>query len=249
MVVFYPQQRRYNMFNISCMQIKTYPSPQPTYKNFRIKYAFGGNSSVISLSNGKSGIGSEHWLSENSELFLFSIDGDLVRTELSIPNENTKNTSSEHSSCWGEVKLRNPKHFLLEPTKLRNFSAERKEFTCLNFTPSSSVTHIHIKKDFSFIFSENKYCGYRLKNPIRYLCESVDENLDLIKEPNHAEYCLMEKYLAIMSDNRLDELNQNMESLVLELSKEISPHLKAIRCNRRRRIIEKSITVLLDFYL
>lgn len=52
-----------------------------------------------------------------------------------------------------------------------------------------------------------------------------------------------------MSDNRLDELNQNMESLVLELSKEISPHLKAIRCNRRRRIIEKSIIDLLDFYL
>jgi len=29
----------------------------------------------------------------------------------------------------------------------------------------------------------------------------------------------MEKYLSIMSDNRLDELNQNMEPLVLELSK------------------------------
>lgn len=126
---------------------------------------------------------------------------------------------------------------MLEPTKLRSFSAKRKELICLNFLPSSSVTHIHIKKDFSFIFSENKYCGYRLRNPIRYLCESADENLDLIKEPNHAEYCLMEKYLSIMSDNRLDELNQNMKPLVLELSKEISPLLTSIKCNRRRRII------------
>ncbi|MCL9658920.1 hypothetical protein L2088_29910 [Pseudomonas protegens] len=237
------------MLNISCMQIKTHPLPHTIYENFTIKYAFGGNSSVISLSNGKPGIGSEHWISENSEFFLFNIYGDLVNSELSVPNKNTKNNLSEHSSCWGEIKLKNPKHFLLEPTKLRNFNAEKKELTCLNFTPSSSVTHIHIKKDFSFIFSENKYCGYRLKNPIRYLCGSVDENLDLIKEPNHAEYCLMEKYLAIMSDNRLDELNQSMESLVLELSKEILPHLKAIRCNRRRRIIEKSIIELLDFYL
>ncbi|WOE77308.1 hypothetical protein RZO07_18435 [Pseudomonas protegens] len=236
------------MLSISHIQINPL-LPQTAYKDFKINYAFGGNSSTISISNGNSGIGSEHWISENSELFLFSPDGNLVKFQLSTPNKNIKSTLSKKSSYWGEITLKNPKPFLLEPTKLRCFSAKRKELICLNSPLSSDVDYIYIKKDFSFIFSENNYCGYRLKNPLRYLCESVDENLGLIKEPNHAEYCLMEKYLSIMSDNRLDELNQNMELLVLELSKKISPHLISIRCDRRRKVIEKSITELLDFYL
>jgi len=154
MVAFYPLQRRYNMLNISCMKIKTSPLPQTTYKDFRIKYVFGGNSSIISISNGKSGIGSEHWISENSELFLFSADGNLARSEFSIPNRNIKNTLIDGSSYWGELTLKNPKPFLLEPTKIRNFSAIRKELTCLNFTPSSNVDYIYIKKDFCFIFQK-----------------------------------------------------------------------------------------------
>ena len=237
------------MLNISYMKIKTQLLPPPIYNEFLIRFVFGGNSSLISISNGTSGIGSEHWTLQESERFLFNDDGKLVELELSIPNRNADIHLIESSSCWGEVLYPKPKPFSVSPTKFRNFRALEKDLTCINFTPKGSVNYIYIKEDFHLIFSDGRYCGYRLKNPIHYLCETVDENPRLAIEPDEAEYKLMGEYFSIMSDNKLDELNQNMTLLVLELDSKITPRLGDIQCTRRREIIKRSLVDLLDFYL
>ena len=137
---------------------------------------------------------------------------------------------------------------MVTPTKFRELSAQRKELTCLNFVPVGDVDYVFVKEDFYLVFSGGKYCGYRLRNPIRYLCESLDEDLGLITEPDDAEYYLMEEYFSIMSDDKFDELSQDMRLLVLELSSKITPQLRTIQCARRRKVVEKTIVELLDFY-
>lgn len=237
------------MFNISRMKIKTQLLPPPTYNDFVVRFAFGGNSSLISISNGESGIGSEHWILEESERFLFNTNGNLVLSELSVPNKNAHIHLTENSSCWGEIYYLDQKPFLVPPTKFRNFNAQERSLTCLNFLPIKSVDYVYIKEDFNFIFADEKYCGYRLHNPIRYLCETTDESLDFTMEPDEGEYKLMSVYLSVLSDNKLDKLNQNMASLIMDLSSKIAPRLGEIRCVRRRGIIERSLVDLMDFYL
>jgi hypothetical protein len=220
------------------------------YPDALITWSFGGNSSLVSLTiNNKRNTNAEHWITEPSDFFSFNDEGELTYLGLSVPGRNNELAIEAPVTMFGKLKLHNKLH-TVEPTTTRAFDPRNRTLTCINeqFTNERKYSLIKLKDDINIILAGSHYIGYVLSNPLNYLTDNTNDSIDSSCPADDDEYNLMKIFFEIMSDNRVEELNDNMALVTIELSNAILPNIHLIRSSFRKKIIKSSIEELLDFY-
>ncbi|WPN57902.1 hypothetical protein [Pseudomonas sp. P9_31] len=220
------------------------------YQDASITWSFGGNSSLISLTiNNKRNTNSEPWITEPSDFFSFNDEGKLTYLGLSVPGRNNELAIEAPVTMFGKLKLHNKLHSV-EPTITRAFDPRNRTLTCINkqFTNEHKYSFIKLKDDINIILADSHYVGYVLSNPLNYLTDNTNDSIDSSCPADDDEYSLMRLFFEIMSDNRVEKLNDDMALVTIELSNAILPNIHFIRSSLRKKIIKSSVEELLDFY-
>lgn len=225
------------------------PTKTIQYNNFKLRWSFDGNSSVISLfTHGESFLSTDHWISENSDLLSFDNDNELLSLDFLVPNYNDDIQISLNNILFGKVEIKNPE-YIIPPTNHRCFDPIEKRLTCF-YAVKKNTNHSILKlhDNFSLIISDNYYAGFILDNPIIFLTDDKEGEIDTNDIPNNDEYNIMAEFMKIMSDNYLYDLEDDISILVKELYENITPKITLIKSELRRNILKKVLDDLLDFY-
>lgn len=226
-------------------------SSKMQYDDFYLSWSFGGNSSVVSLfCNGQSITSSEHWITDCSDIFSFDRKNFLSSMELSVPGNNQEfSLNNACNTFYGSLSL-NSNNYAIEPMTTRFFDCKNKMLICFteHASHNNKLSLVKLHHDFSFILYDGNYSGYILHNPLCYLTNEKDGVIDRINELSEKEYILMGRFMEIMSDNRVNELNNNMEKVILELHNHIFQYIDYINSPFRRKIVESTVDDLFDFY-
>ncbi len=231
--------------------IEILPVSSLHYEKFKLVWSFGGNSSIISLFNDNlSIISTEHWISDCSDFFSFDKNNEFVSLDVSVSNNNfffNGVTPKEESVC-GKLKLID-NEYTVKPMEKRFFDYKKRRLICFSGEESNgSFLIVRLHAHFSLILKEGFYVGYILEEPLIYLSNDKHTNIDNKNIPDEYEYKVMNDFMRIMSDNRLNYLGDDMSLLVNELYFEIKPKLNKIKSSFRRNIISLELDDLLDFY-
>ncbi|MCW7550223.1 hypothetical protein OO184_20380 [Photorhabdus sp. APURE] len=219
------------------------------YRHANLSWSFGGNSSVICLySSTNKGMSTEHWITDCSDVFSFDENKNLLSMELSVPNKNKMPSLNINEDISGRLVLHERIYTINQVTERFFDPVERKLF-CFNEMSDTNrqVSLIKMHDDFSLILLDGLYLGYVLNNPLGYLTNDIYGHADS-SLPTDDEYQLMSEFLYIMSDNRLEELNDDMELVVNELKNKIGSRIKIIKSEHRKNILKTSLDELLYFY-
>ena len=248
------------MYSIGNYKIDT--SIKKEFKG-QLKFIFSGNSNSIFFSDSSESdinkiipktIGSEHWISESSDLFRFNkSNGELCSFLLDTPNYNDFGKTDFHIiSKEYDFKLKYDFNFgIITPAKYRNFDfKDEKKIICttkkIDINSNYEIIKFHL--DFGFIFEKNKYIGYILYNPLKYI---VLDNCNILirSQPFNSDYNILDLYLNIMSENNLARYDDELEEVIKELDFTITPLLKYSEKTEYTEIIRTTIFQLKDYYL
>lgn len=223
---------------------------QVFYGNATVRWVFDTNSSVIRMETLRTPhISSEHWITENSDIFSFTEQGELACLALSVPGDNHTDTLTLDKSINGQIKLHNL-IYSVPPTKLRLFDPHKKLLSCFMQAPTlkNILTRVQLGSDFAIILADDEYFGFELSNPLDYLASQADALIDPVNHADTDEYLLMGELLDIISDNNVDVLDNDMASVANELKAKILPKLKLIKSPFREATIKCSLEDFIDYY-
>ena len=230
--------------------IELIETSQLYYEDASVRWVFDTNSSVVRLDTSrKPHTNSEHWISESSDLFSFSENGDLACLELSVPGENHLATFRIDKTITGRIKLHKPVFNVL-PTMLRLFDPLNRQLSCFMRAPTKkeALTRVNLGKDFTIILADDQYFGFELFNPLDYLVSQNDAPLDPDNRADRDEYRLFAALLEIMSDNTVEALDNDMASVANELKTKILPHIQSIKSASRKNTVQSSLEDFIDYY-
>ena len=230
--------------------IELIETSQLYYEDASVRWVFDTNSSVVRLDTSrKPHTNSEHWISENSDLFSFSENGDLACLELSVPGENHLATFRIDKTITGRIKLHKPVFNVL-PTMLRLFDPLGRQLSCFMRPPTKkeALTRVNLGKDFTIILADDQYFGFELFNPLDYLVGQNDAPLDPDNRAGSDEYRLFAALLDIMSDNTVEALDNDMAAVANELKTNILPHIPSIKSASRKNTVQSSLEDFIDYY-
>ncbi len=231
--------------------IEILPVSSLYYEKFKLVWSFGGNSSIISLfNNNLSVVSTEHWISDCSDFFSFDKNNELVSLGISVSNNNLSfsETATKEETVYGKLKL-SSNEYTVKPTEKRFFDHKKRRLICFNrWGGNSSFIIVKLHVHFSLILRNGICSGYILEEPLTYLSSDKHGVIDEKNTPDEYEYNIMNDFMRIMSDNRLNCLDDDMSLLVNELYYAINPKLNKLKSSFRRNIIYSELNDLLDFY-
>lgn len=224
----------------------------PQYDDFMLRWNFGGNSSLISLSSDKKTeilISSEHWFTDISDLFCFDKHKKLTGINISIPNVNCRIKITSKFEGFCTLNLLNDNLFNVSPMKFRFFDPIKKTLFLFNEENiEGEVSCYSLYKDFFIMVQCEKFIGYILKNPIKYLTDNEFGCMDDATEPSVEEYFIFDYFFEYISDNKLDEFNDDMSKLVFYVNENLQKKLNCIKSDFRRNIISQELNSLFEYY-
>ncbi|WP_323637275.1 hypothetical protein [Pectobacterium polaris] len=219
------------------------------YDDFSLTWSFGGNSSIISFfGNHRGVISSEHWMTDLSDTFSFDCNGNISNMILSVPNRNDVIEVKEEGVNFGKLVLSCERLPTIQPMTVRMFDPVKRKLICFNRQGVKDVSVFRLQRDFGVMISGGDYCGYIIDNPLDYFSNEVNGYVDESNKPDDFEYHLMDCFFNVMSDNKVDESNNDIESVIVELADKIMPSLKFIKSDFRRGGLESTMQELLSFY-
>lgn len=224
----------------------------PQYDDFILRWNFGGNSSLISLNSNKKRemlISSEHWFADISDLFYFDNHKKLMGINISIPNINCRIKITSNFAGFCSLNLLNDKLFNVSPMKFRFFDPIKKILFLFNEENiQGEVSCYSLYKDFFIMAQDNKFIGYILNNPIKYLTDNEFGFMDDVTEPSAEEYFIFDCFFEYISDNKLEEFNDDMSKLVFYVNENLQKKLNSIKSDYRRNIFFQELNSLFEYY-
>jgi len=229
--------------------IEIIPARTIQYNDFKLRWSFDGNSSVLSLfTYGDSCFSSDHWMSENSDILSFDHANKLLSLDLLIPNDNKHISILSENISFGEIVINNPE-YIVNPMEYRFFDPDNKKLFCFSsFESSTNYSTVRLHDNFSLILVEQSYSGFIIDDPIIFLTDDKEGKIDSNIAPSDDEYNIMTEFMHIMSDNHVEELEDDMSHVVRELYTKLNPKLALIKSDLRRKLLKKVLDDLLDYY-
>lgn len=195
-------------------------------------------------------IGSDHWVSDNSDFFRFDSSGKMHSLILSVPERNAKNppkitysTTEKHSLKLLDLNSA----FTVTPQPNRFFdSKSRILYGFDEQNPTSIATNILICDDFTLLFDEKSlYSGWTIKNPIEKIAISFQDRPHF-DDVSNITYNIFDAYFKLFSDNSYDEADGEIELVIHNLEKHLNEQtLSSIESTKIREIITKTISELI----
>lgn len=220
------------------------------YGDASVRWVFDTNSSVVCLeASNKQHVSSEHWISENSDIFSFTEQGDLACLRFSVPGENYTAQINIEKTIAGRIKL-HKSLYSVPQTTLRLFDPKKRRISCFMAAPMGGriLTRVNFANDLTILLSGDEYFGFELSNPLDYLATKPDDPIDHENRANDDEYLLMSALLEIISDNTVEALDNDMAEVANELKTRILPQIEVIKSPFRKAIIESSLEDFIDYY-
>lgn len=230
--------------------IELIETSQAHYGDASVRWVFDTNSSVVCLdTTSKPQTRSEHWISDNSDLFTFTEHGELAGLELCVPGENHRGSLRIDKTIVGRINLQR-QIYNVPPTTLRMFEPHKRQLSCFMQAPTEkfSLTRVSLRKDFAIILADNQYFGFELSNPLDYLVSQHDAPIDAVNPADTHEYLLIGALLEVVSDNTVAALDNDMALVANELKTKILPHIQLIKSPSRKNAMKSSLEDFIDYY-
>lgn len=169
-------------------------------------------------------VGSMEWLwSDTDELRFDTTTLILQSVMLNVPDV----TLSEGGalSLWQMApqqeelpQLAAPKNFQIEPSLFRWMDAEGKALTCLlpyALEDAQQRLRLCIAQDLDLLFANERYCGWSLHHPARYLVEEWEE--PSLEDTNTSLVTLLYEYLILVTDPSIEQMEDRDPELLNQL--------------------------------
>lgn len=204
-------------------------------------------------------IGSETWITDESDLFRFSDHGSLELDSIVLKCP-TNNIGIGKSIPLKPVELElnkvricsNYKPFVVPPQSSMCFDVNNRRLIAfsVNSNEVCKLQRFYIAEGLAiFIDSEQRYSGWSLNDPLGVVTGAFNGNLDKVKT-NSETYKLFAKYFEILSDQFCESKNDDMEEVVKELAGCFKDEtLAKINGEKRALLLKNSIESLVDYFL
>ena len=198
-------------------------------------------------------IGSGNGLYLEGEEFRFAKDSLLLQSIFLEPSE--ENLESDKlvrgwlnlKSVKGTLRLLSPQSFKCEPDDYRWMSSDGKLLAAIHdvdWIESSDKFRLRVAQDFDLLFAEQKWCGWLLSNPARYLAEP-NSAADSDSELNLLAF----EYVSLVSEPHIEQMDdRDPETLdrLIHLKNKINPEHGAAK---HRRVLHDCLKeVIENFY-
>jgi hypothetical protein len=199
--------------------------------------------------------GSEPWITEESDFLRFDQKGYLRSFILKLPNWNSEHNVEIPNLISGYFSLRltsSIKSIILAPQKYRYFNMDKKYL--LSFSSESfdfgSATRLLINNNFSFILDRHNFLsGWILENPLSVITDNFGGQFDDTDSDN-TTYAIFGEYFSIISNNKCNELDDNMEEVVKLLDRSFTKDkIKKIKGRLRTKLLSSAVDKLKDYFL
>ena len=198
-------------------------------------------------------IGSGNGLYLEGEEFRFAKDSLLLQSIFFEPSEENME-SNELVKRWlnlksvkGTLRLVSPQSFRCEPDDYRWMSSDGKLLAAIqdvDWIESSDKFRLRVAQDFDLLFVEQKWCGWMLSNPARYLIEP-NSPADSDSELNSLAF----EYVSLVSEpyiEQMDDKDPEILERLIGLRNKIN--LKDGAVEHRRLIYDCLGEVIENFY-
>lgn len=199
-------------------------------------------------------IGSEHWMSDTSDIFRFFKQGDLHSILSQIPCKSKKHINDFlffHEKNYFQVEI-NPltKPFQVEPVSSYFFDIDGRAIYCFNERAKHILNIFHLDEHFALIFNDAcEFSGWKLDRPIEIMSGGFQGEADE-SGVGQNYYFVFGKYFEMLSDDFCNACDDDMELVVIEIQKQFScEFLNKISGKRLRVLLEKSIKEMEDYFL
>jgi hypothetical protein len=165
----------------------------------------------------------EDWLRINdADTLGFDANSHLLKLiSLSYPESNKVPESlhflKDAERVIGLPKLvKYPKEFQLRKFPYRYYHLEGNVLLCFNdlFSCADKLTEISISKDLSLFFTNNRYCGWGLYHPERFIVMRIDKEIDYPSDPIVKES--LRDVFDLMADEKLELIVEEHDEYYLE---------------------------------
>lgn len=197
-------------------------------------------------------IGSEHWITEESEFFRFDQSRQLHSVILGVPDENAQfdGLMPRPEEGYFSLRLSSDLEFFTVPVQsCRSFDPVRRELHC--FTENDAAkTVIRITQDLSLIFNmQNVLSGWVLSSPLENIAEFFQGEKDPEPVDDHT-YRVYADFFEIFSDNESLAFDYENELMVEKLLEVIdSRRIFEVKGQLRRRLLNEALEELRSRYL
>lgn len=232
-------------------------------KPFKENFIFSANGSLVALGNilesknlseeMQSNSGSETWLTEESDIYLFGKNKLLSNLILKVPNisYNFEYSIPQEQKGYHSLKLNSSTPFVVKPKKYRHFDSSKKILISFDPMPSHSECTRHcLSKKLSLLIENKskKIIGWILKNPLDVIVDNYGGEADA-SCADDITYRIFENYLNTVSDNTCEKFDDDMELVVDLLLKNITKEkIALIKGSKRIKIMENTIADLVDYF-
>lgn len=198
-------------------------------------------------------IGSDHWMSDNSDFFRFDASGKMHSLILSVSERNSEHppkvphgTQKKHSLKLIDLN----QAFTVAPQPHRFFDYKNRILYGFNEEKTTLITNsITICDEFLVLFDENNlYSGWAIKNPIEKIADSLQDRPEF-KYISDATYNVFNIFLKLFSDNSYDEADGEIEIVISNLEKKLNKSvLLGIENEKIRMMIITAIEELKEYH-
>lgn len=197
-------------------------------------------------------IGSGNWLYLESNEFRFNKENLLLESIFVKPSEENIESNLvieewlNKKPVQGTLRLLSPQSFKCESDDYRWMSSDGKLLAAIHdvdWIESHDKFRLRVAQDFDLLFAEQKWCGYMLSNPARYLAQpnpAADSDPELP--------LLAFEYVSLICEPNIDYLyDEEPEFLqkILDLRNQINLECGAID---HRRVLYDCLSEIVEYF-